>query len=104
MEIQLFNSPKFGAIRTAGTPEHPTFCLADVCRILDLDTSQVMKRLADGVVTIHPTQDALGRIQQTKFVNESGLYKTIFQSRKPEAEAFTAWVTDEVLPSIRMTG
>lgn len=39
-----------------------------------------------------------------KFLTESGLYKLIFKSRKPEAERFTDWVTDEVLPSIRKTG
>lgn len=38
------------------------------------------------------------------FVNEGNLYRTIFQSRKPEAERFTDWVTEEVLPSIRKTG
>lgn len=32
------------------------------------------------------------------------LYKVIFQSRKKEAEAFTDWVTSEVLPSIRKHG
>ncbi len=38
-----------------------------------------------------------------KFLTESGLYKLIFKSRKPEAERFTDWVTDEVLPQIRKT-
>ena len=38
------------------------------------------------------------------FVNEPGLYRLIFQSRRPEAEAFKAWVFNEVLPSIRKTG
>jgi hypothetical protein len=38
------------------------------------------------------------------FVNEPGLYRLIFKSRKPEAEAFKTWVFEEVLPSIRKTG
>lgn len=38
------------------------------------------------------------------YINESNLYKTIFQSRKEEAEQFTEWVTSEVLPAIRKTG
>ena len=37
-------------------------------------------------------------------VNEPGLYRLVFQSRKPEAEAFKTWVFTEVLPSIRKTG
>lgn len=38
------------------------------------------------------------------FINESGLYNLIFQSRKPNARAFRKWVTNEVLPKIRQTG
>lgn len=38
------------------------------------------------------------------FLTESGVYKLVFKSRKPNAEAFTDWVTDEVLPQIRHTG
>lgn len=39
-----------------------------------------------------------------KFLTESGVYKLIFKSRKSEAERFSDWVTDEVLPQIRKTG
>lgn len=39
-----------------------------------------------------------------KFLTESGVYKLVFKSRKPEAEKFSDWVTDEVLPQIRQTG
>ena len=38
------------------------------------------------------------------FLTESGVYKLVFKSRKPNAEKFTDWVTDEVLPSIRKHG
>ena len=38
------------------------------------------------------------------FLTESGVYKLVFRSNKPNAEAFTDWVTDEVLPTIRKTG
>ncbi len=39
-----------------------------------------------------------------KFLTESGVYKLAFKSEKPEAEKFTDWVTDEVLPIIRKEG
>jgi len=39
-----------------------------------------------------------------KFITESGVYKLVFKSQKPNAEVFTDWVTDEVLPSLRKTG
>lgn len=38
------------------------------------------------------------------FLTESGVYKLVFTSRKPEAERFSDWVTDEVLPTIRKHG
>lgn len=38
------------------------------------------------------------------FLKEAGVYKLIFKSRKPDAEKFQDWVTDEVLPQIRKTG
>lgn len=40
----------------------------------------------------------------TWVLNEAGLYKTAFRSNKPEAERFTNWVAEEVLPSIHRTG
>lgn len=38
------------------------------------------------------------------FLTESGLYKLLMKSRKPQAERFTDWITDEVIPTIRKTG
>lgn len=34
-------------------------------------------------------------------INESGLYKLVMRSDKPEAKKFQAWVTEVVLPAIR---
>jgi prophage antirepressor-like protein len=46
----------------------------------------------------------LGGTQETTIINEPGLYRLIFLSRKPEAERFKTWVFYEVLPQIRKTG
>ena len=37
-------------------------------------------------------------------LTESGVYKLVFKSRKPSAEKFSDWVTDEVLPTLREKG
>jgi phage regulator Rha-like protein len=37
-------------------------------------------------------------------VSESGLYKVLMRSDKPEAKAFQDWVTRDVLPAIRKDG
>ena len=38
------------------------------------------------------------------FLTESGVYKLVFKSHKPNAEKFTNWIADEVLPTLRKTG
>ena len=38
------------------------------------------------------------------FLTESGVYKLVFKSHKPNAEKFTDWIADEVLPALRKTG
>lgn len=103
-EIKIFNSEEFGEVRVIGSPENPLFCLADLCKALELDVNNVVRRLEDGVCTKHPIADSMGRMQQANFVNEDGLYDVILDSRKPEARKFRKWVTSEVLPSIRKTG
>ncbi|MSS77408.1 phage antirepressor Ant [Anaerococcus sp. WCA-380-WT-2B] len=103
--IKIFESNEFGEVRTSLINDEPYFSLNDVCRILDIkNTRDAKSRLnLDGVGTADVI-DSLGRTQKANFINESNLYKLIFQSRKPEAEKFSDWVTGEVLPSIRKQG
>lgn len=113
-ELQIFNSEEFGEIRTITKDNEPMFCLADVCKALEIgNVSQLKTRLKqDGVITNEVgvqtgvKADGTPAIQMIKmnFINESNLYKVIFQSRKESAERFTDWVTSEVLPSIRKNG
>ena len=101
--LQIFESPQFGRIRTAGTSEQPLFCLADVCKVLELQTGATKARLNDGGISLINTPTQSGE-QQMVFINESNLYKVIMRSNKPQAEAFQDWVCGEVLPSIRKNG
>lgn len=104
MELQIFSNSEFGEIRTITKDNEPMFCLAYVCRILEIkNVSDCKSRLRQkGVVTTDTLTN--GGKQKMVFIDESNLYKTIFQSRKDSAERFTDWVTSEVLPSIRKTG
>ena len=103
--LTIFKNEDFGDIRTTLVDNQPYFCLADVCRILDIkNVSDCKDRLKkDGVVN-NDVIDSLGRRQVANFINESNLYKCIFQSRQPYAEKFQDWVTEELLPEIRKTG
>lgn len=104
-DLMIFKNEEFGEMRTTEVNNIPYICLTDVCKILEIKNARQLKtRLnQDGVIS-NDIIDNLGRKQQATFINESNLYKVIFQSRKPEAEQFTDWVTSEVLPSIRKTG
>lgn len=92
------------AVRTVLINEDPWFIAKDVCDILDLGNAS--KALLDfpqdekGVTT----SNTPGGKQEMLTVNESGLYRLTFQSRKPEAERFKTWLFTEVLPQIRRTG
>ena len=104
-ELQIFNSKEFGDIRTVTIDNEPFFCMVDICKALEIsNVSQVKTRLnQDGVIS-NEVIDSIGRKQNANFVNESNMYKLIFQSRKESAERFTDWVTSEVLPAIRKNG
>lgn len=103
-EIKIFENKEFGKIRTAGTSENPLFCLADICKTLELRVDGVLPRLKKDGYNQIVVIDSLGRKQNAYFVNEQNLYKVIMRSDKPIAEPFQDWVCGEVLPSIRKTG
>lgn len=102
-QITIFTNPTFGEIRTAGTAEEPMFCLADVCKVLELQVTPTKNRLNQKGVNSINTLTNGGR-QSMLFINEQNLYKVIMRSDKPQAEPFQDWVCGEVLPTIRKTG
>lgn len=104
-DLKIFNNREFGEVRTSIINDEPYFSLNDVCRILEIKNPRDAKsRLnLDGVGTTDGV-DSIGRRTDVTMINESNLYKLVFQSRKPEAERFADWVTSEVLPAIRKHG
>ena len=76
----------------------PWWVAQDVCKVLDIkNVSNAVGRLKPGEKSIRQTDNLL-------IINESGLYRLIFRSDKPDADRFQDWVFREVLPSIRNTG
>lgn len=101
-ELQIFNNEEFGSVRTITKDNEPMFCLADVCKALEIkNATDVAKRLEEDEVTRLNLGSQSG---ETNFVTESGLYAVILRSDKPNAKKFRKWVTSEVLPSIRKNG
>lgn len=93
-------------VRVLGTKYEPWFVCRDVFAILEIPINymaRTLKRLDDdekGVIQLMTP----GGQQETWIVSEPGLYKIMLRSRTPKAEAFTRFVTHEVLPSIRRFG
>lgn len=99
--LQIFKNSEFGEIRTVTVNDEPMFCLADICKALEIkNATDVAKRLDED----ERTRLNLGRQGETNFITESGLYAVILRSDKPNAKKFRKWVTSEVLPSIRKNG
>jgi prophage antirepressor-like protein len=98
-------APSNQTIRVETINMEPWFCGKDVCKVLDISNhNDALSRLDDDERNGVGITDLIGRTQVATFVNESGLYNLIFQSRKPEARVFRKWVTSDVLPTLRRTG
>lgn len=67
-----------------------------------------MKKVANDERRVLKASDlpksVLGSAPSITVVSESGLYKLIMRSDKPEARRFQDWVTRDVLPAIRKDG
>lgn len=104
--IQIFNNPEFGEIRTIVIDGEPWFVGREVAKALGyVKPAGAVRNNVDMDDTLRKgITDSLGRIQDTLVINESGLYALIFNSKLPSAKKFKTWVTSEVLPSIRKNG
>lgn len=103
--LQIFNSPDFGQIRTIQQNGEPWFVGKDVCEALRYSNSR--KALADHVKENHKGVtfcDTPGGKQQITIIDEAGLYSLVMRAKTDKAEAFQEWVTGEVLPAIRKHG
>jgi anti-repressor protein len=102
-ELQIFNSPEFGDIRTVEIDGKPYFVANDVARALGyVETAKAIRTHCKGVSEMDiPSK---GGIQCMKVIPEGDIYRLIVRSKLPSAEKFETWVFDEVIPSIRKNG
>lgn len=104
-ELQIFNHPDFGQIRTVTINDEPWLVGKDVAQVLGYKNPQEAIR-----THVDPEDKGVSEIltpggkQQIPVINESGLYSLILSSKLPGAKKFKHWVTSEVLPSIRKHG
>jgi len=104
-ELQIFNNPEFGDIRTVEINGEPWLVGKDVARALGYsNTKDALGKHVDpedkrGSRFATPSGE-----QEMTIINESGLYSLVLSSKLPGAKKFKRWVTSEVLPAIRKRG
>lgn len=103
-ELQTFNNPDFGEIRTLTIDDQPWFVGKDVASALGYRNPQdaIRTHVDDDDRTVSESLTVNGT--KPTIINESGLYSLILSSKLPAAKKFKRWVTAEVLPAIRQTG
>jgi prophage antirepressor-like protein len=80
------------------------FCAKDVCAVLDISwSSMTLENMPENWVMVINLITIKGE-REAKFINEAGIYRLIFRSNKPNAEAFANFICEEVLPAIRKNG
>lgn len=112
-DLITFTNKDVGELRGFIKDGEPWFLAGNVCRALGIkDTSRAVQQTKErlkiagvkGTISSSTLLETNGGKQTVLIINEQGLYELIFQSRKQKAIKFRAWVTGEVLPSIRKTG
>lgn len=112
-DISNFNGHQLRHVMIDG---EPWFVAGDVCRCLNIHIYGGKPNAKDAVRKLDADERGIEQIATTSthstarktqaaiVVSESGLYKLIMRSDKPEAKDFQNWATKVVLPSIRKTG
>lgn len=103
-ELQIFNSPEFGDIRTVEIDGKPYFVGTDVAKALgyakpnNAVSTHCRYTLKRGIATKQ------GNMSEMVLIPEGDIYRLIIRSKLSSAERFERWVFDEVLPAIRKNG
>ena len=102
-ELQIFNNPEFGEIRTIEEDGRVLFCGSDVAKALGYtNPSKALSDHCKGVTKRYtPTKSGT---QEMSFIPESDVYRLSFGSKLPNAERLTDWIVEEVIPAIRKHG
>lgn len=91
-------------VRVVNKDGDPWFVGVDVCRCLDIkEAHRSLDALTEDEKDRH-TMTTPGGAQSMTIVSEAGLFRLVFNSRKPIAEKFKRWLAHEVLPALRKTG
>lgn len=104
--LQIFNSPKFGDIRTVEVNGKPHCIAIDVARALGYRNTRdaILKHCRWVVKCDVPHPQSKSASIEVNVIPEGDIYRLVANSELPAAEEFESWIFDEVIPTIRKTG
>ena len=107
-DLTLLKNGDLGEIRVAYENNEPLFCLADICKILEIQNATdvknaILKEFELPRLNLYSFDTGYG-IKEFTMITEPQLYYVMNTSRSAKAKPFRKWVNTEVLPSIRKTG
>lgn len=104
-DLQIFENPEFGQVRTVEIDGTPWLVGKDVAVALGYkEPTKAVRDKVDPEDRGVSKMDTPSGEQDMLIINESGLYSLILSSKMPKAKAFKRWVTSEVLPALRKNG
>lgn len=105
-DIAIFEHHEFGRVRTLIEDGEVLFAGSDVASALGYDQPHkaVERHCRYGMKCTVPHPQSQDKTIEMNFIPESDLYRLVFRSKLPNAEKFTDWVVEEVLPTLRKTG
>ena len=103
-KLQIFRNGLFNDVRALLINDEPWFVGSDVTKALGYANHvQAIKNFVD-VDDLMRSREMSRTNKELYFINESGVYSLIFNSKQDRAKEFKRWVTHEVLPTLRKTG
>lgn len=118
-DIQIFTNQEFNKeIRAIEINGEPWFVGKDVAEALGYKNTRdaLIRHVPDKykkvltpqqMASVSKSRDSQPFVDSPRgltFINEAGLYKLVMRSELPNAERFSDWVCDTVLPQLRKTG
>lgn len=101
--FRIFQSDKFGSVRTATMQGKHYFAATDVAVALGYKVPEkAIRTHCKGVSVLDTPTD--GGIQPVNYISEPDLYRLVIRSKLPAAEDFADWVFEDVLPAINRMG
>lgn len=98
-DLQVFQNPVFGVVRTVKRGNDVLFAGEDIAVALGYAKPK------NAIDTYVDEKDKC-LIQRSEsatfeFINESGVFALVENSKSLDAEDFKSWITDEVIPTVR---